>query len=163
MLRRFQIPYLERRGYINMRCAWTLGCPAEIEPLTQAGHHKAEVHAGGDYKTAFEELFPSVKVPELVGVSCCAQFAVTKEKVRERPRSEYARYRRWLLETNLPDSISGRIMEYSWHSRFQIFYLLAVLGISMTPIRCRQKDQRDHPAPHVLPTSPATTSFCIIY
>ena len=33
-----------------------------------------------------------------------------------RPKSDYEDYRRWLLETRLPDDISGRILEYSWHS-----------------------------------------------
>lgn len=116
MLRHFQIPYLEQEGYVNMRCAWQLGCPNEIKPLAEEGEHRAEVHAGGDYKQAFQVLFPGKAVPEYVGVSCCAQFAVTKEKIRERPKSDYERYRKWLLETDLKDSISGRIMEYSWHS-----------------------------------------------
>jgi hypothetical protein len=55
-------------------------------------------------------------VPRQVGVSCCAQFAATKEKIRERPRSEYKRYRQWIMDTELGDSISGRVLEYSWHS-----------------------------------------------
>ena len=100
-----------------MRCAWQLGCPDEIKPLAEEGEHRAEVHAGGDYKQAFQVLFPGEEVPEYVGVSCCAQFAATKEKIRERQRTDYERYRKWLLETDLEDSISGRIMEYSWHRR----------------------------------------------
>ncbi|KAF2502337.1 hypothetical protein BU16DRAFT_554403 [Lophium mytilinum] len=118
MLRHFQIPYLEQEGYVNIRCAWSLGCPEEIKPLGQEGEHRAAVHAGGDYKQAFEVLFPEKEVPKIVGVSCCAQFAVTKEKIRERPKSDYERYREWLLETPLVDSISGRIFEYSWHMVF---------------------------------------------
>jgi hypothetical protein len=62
-------------------------------------------------------LFPGKAVPEAVGVSCCAQFAVTGDKVRQRPKSDYEVYRRWLMETDLPDDISGRVMEYSWHSK----------------------------------------------
>jgi hypothetical protein len=117
MLRHFQLPYLEQQGYVNIRCAWSLGCPSEIKPLEEEGEHRAAVHAGGDYKKAFEVLFPNDKVPEVVGVSCCAQFAVTKEKVKEKPRLEYERLREWLLETELKDSISGRVFEYSWHSK----------------------------------------------
>jgi hypothetical protein len=117
MLRHFQLPYLEQQGYVNIRCAWSLGCPSEIKPLEEEGEHRAAVHAGGDYKKAFEVLFPNQHVPEVVGVSCCAQFAVTKEKVKEKPRLEYERLREWLLETELKDSISGRVFEYSWHSK----------------------------------------------
>jgi hypothetical protein len=116
MLRRFQMPFLEQEGYVNIRCAWSLGCPSEIRPFAEEGEHRAQVHAGGDYKEAFQVLFPGVDVPEYVGVSCCAQFAATKEKIRQRKKSDYERYRDWLLKTDLEDSISGRIMEYSWHS-----------------------------------------------
>ncbi|CBX98751.1 predicted protein [Plenodomus lingam JN3] len=118
MLRRFQLPYLESEGYVNIRCAWTLGCPREIKPYEEEGEHRAAVHAGGSYKMAFEQLFPGVKVPRYVGVSCCAQFAATKEKIRERPVEDYKRWRRWVLETDLEDSLSGRVLEYSWHMMF---------------------------------------------
>lgn len=117
MLRHFQLPYLEEQGYVNIRCAWSLGCPAEIKPLAEEGEHREAVHAGGDYKKAFQTLFPEKKVPKEVGVSCCAQFAATKEKIRERRREDYVRYREWLVNTDLDDSISGRVLEYSWHSK----------------------------------------------
>lgn len=117
MLRHFQLPYLEEQGYVNIRCAWSLGCPAEIKPLAEEGEHREAVHAGGDYKKAFQTLFPGKEVPKEVGVSCCAQFAATREKIRERKKEEYVRYREWLMETELGDSISGRVLEYSWHSK----------------------------------------------
>jgi hypothetical protein len=120
MLRHFQLPYLGSEGYVNIRCAWSLGCPAEIKPLAEEGEHREAVHAGGAYKQAFQHLFPGQEVPESVGVSCCAQFAATGDKIRERERSEYVRYRKWIMETELGDSISGRVMEYSWHSKFSL-------------------------------------------
>jgi hypothetical protein len=119
MLRHFQLPNLEKEGYVNIRCAWTLGCPNEIKPFEEEGENRAAVHAGGSYKRNFELLFPELKVPEKVGVSCCAQFAATKEKIRERKKEDYLRYREWLLKTELDDNISGRILEYSWHSKFR--------------------------------------------
>jgi hypothetical protein len=121
MLRRFQIPYLEQQGYVNIRCAWSLGCPAEIKPLAEEGEHRESVHAGGDYKRAFQILFPGREVPKEVGVSCCAQFAATKEMIRGRKKEEFVHWRQWLLETKLHDSISGRVMEYSWHSKLRCF------------------------------------------
>lgn len=104
-------------GYVNLRCSWILGCPAEIRPLHHGNNGPATEK---DYAQGFQELFPGADVPELVAVGCCAQFAVTREKLRERPRADYERYRRWLLDTPLSDDISGRIMEYSWHSREQL-------------------------------------------
>lgn len=114
MLRNFQMPYLEQQGYVNVRCAWSLGCPGEIHPLSDM--HRDNVHAGEYFKNGFVELFPDMPVPEEVGVSCCAQFAATRSKIQERPRSDYEHYRKWLLETPLRDDMSGRILEYSWHS-----------------------------------------------
>lgn len=118
MLRHFQLPYLEKEGYVNIRCAWSLGCPDEIKPLAEEGEHREAVHAGGDYKQAFQHLFPGQAVPRAVGVSCCAQFAATRETIRRRTKIEYIRYRDWIMDTPLRDSISGRILEYSWHSEF---------------------------------------------
>ena len=45
MLRRLQLPFLEEQGYVNIRCAWSLGCPAEIKPLAEEGEHREAVHA----------------------------------------------------------------------------------------------------------------------
>ncbi|PYI17490.1 hypothetical protein BO86DRAFT_407277 [Aspergillus japonicus CBS 114.51] len=116
VLRNFQLPYLQKQGYVNLRCAWILGCPAEIHPYTDS--HRDDVHVGEYFKNGFKELFPGEEVPEEVGVSCCAQFAVTSWKIRQRPKKDYERFRKWLTETKLPDDLSGRIMEYSWHMIF---------------------------------------------
>ncbi|KAF2126795.1 hypothetical protein P153DRAFT_70073 [Dothidotthia symphoricarpi CBS 119687] len=118
MLHHFQLPYLEQEGYVNIRCVWSLGCPDEIKPLKEEGEHRASIHAGGYYKKAFQELFPDTQVPIRVGVSCCAQFAVTREKIRQKSRETYIRYREWLMNTELGDAISGRVLEYSWHMIF---------------------------------------------
>ena len=119
MLRNVQIPYLEQEGYVNLRCVWTLGCPSEIKPLIESERHREpgeEERTGEMYKDAFMELFPLTPVPEVIGVSCCAQFAVTRSQIKKRPKEDYERYREWLLNTPLKDSVSGRVLEYSWHS-----------------------------------------------
>jgi hypothetical protein len=101
-----------------MRCAWALGCPAEVlldDP--QEDHETSK-----QFRTAFIELFPdraaAGDIPSVVAASCCAQFAITAAKLREKPRSEYERLRDWLINTPLKDDISGRVMEYSWHMFF---------------------------------------------
>jgi hypothetical protein len=39
------------------------------------------------------------------------------------------KYRQWIMDTELGDNISGRIMEYSWHSEFSFFWTpLRILG-----------------------------------
>lgn len=117
-LQRFQIPYLQAEGYVNLRCVWTIGCPAEIRPLEDDGVEQNVVTAKHVYKEGFQELFPEEIVPEVVAVSCCSQFGVTRETIRRRPRSDYTRFRRWLLDTSLDDNLSGRIFEFSWHIIF---------------------------------------------
>ena len=109
-LSRLQLTYILEQGYVNLRCVWTLGCPHEIHPLD---HPADEITSE---TRAFKELFPDAPIPESIGVSCCAQFAVSKATILQRPREEYERYRRWLLETDLEDGLSGRVLEYSWHS-----------------------------------------------
>ncbi|KAJ5148483.1 hypothetical protein N7448_000061 [Penicillium atrosanguineum] len=116
MLRNLQVPYLQKKGYVNLRCVWTLGCPVEIHPLSDG--HRDDVHAGEYFLNAFKELFPSYPVPEEIGTSCCAQLGVNRTVVLSRPKSDYEHFRNWLAATTLTDDLSGRIMEYSWHIIF---------------------------------------------
>lgn len=112
-LSRLQIPYIQEQGYVNLRCVWTLGCPDEIHPLEHpASEITSETSASQVYAASFRELFPDIPIPESIGVSCCAQFAVTRETILKRPIQDYQRYRRWLLETQLEDGLSGRVLEY---------------------------------------------------
>ncbi|KAK9779344.1 hypothetical protein SCAR479_03826 [Seiridium cardinale] len=118
-LRNFQLPYLEQAGYVNLRCVWVIGCPAEIRPIQDENSGEKEPPAAKEvYKASFEELLPELPVPAVVAVSCCSQFGVTRETIRRRPKEDYIRYRQWLLDTPLKDDTSGRIFEFSWHIIF---------------------------------------------
>ncbi|KAL1999455.1 hypothetical protein VTN02DRAFT_4503 [Thermoascus thermophilus] len=128
MIANVQTPFIEEQGYVNLRCTWVLGCPEEIHPFSDT--HREDVHAGEYFRTGYMELFPGAKVPEVVGVSCCAQFGVSRWKVRERPKSDYEHFRKWLKETSLSDELSGRIMEYSWHMIF-----------GMAPVHCPRAEE----------------------
>ncbi|CAG8957474.1 hypothetical protein HYFRA_00011455 [Hymenoscyphus fraxineus] len=120
VLQNLQIPYVLSQGYVNLRCVWILGCPAELQlaPEIVNSPGQASQTTQLEYGKAFGELFPNETLPMVVGVSCCGQFALTREKVRSRSREEYIHWRQWLLETPLDDAISGRIFEYSWHIIF---------------------------------------------
>lgn len=106
-----------------------------IAPPPDEEEISEEARAGTFYKPAFEGLFPGVPVPEVIGASCCAQFAVTADKIRERPKSDYETYRHWLLETKLPDDISGRILEYSWHCKNSSFLFIDLTLTSNSDFR----------------------------
>ncbi|KAF2770865.1 hypothetical protein EJ03DRAFT_269909 [Teratosphaeria nubilosa] len=102
-----------REGYLNMHCgAWALGdCPAGIRP--------AQGLPFTERKQAWEELFPQYPIPAILAQSCCAQFAVSRERVLQIPRDDFIRYRQWLLDTDMPDRISGYIWEYLWQFIFK--------------------------------------------
>ncbi|KAK0615147.1 hypothetical protein B0T17DRAFT_541196 [Bombardia bombarda] len=123
-LRRLKVPYIRSQGYVNLRCVWVLGCPSEIRPHVDAlsadelAVSTAPVNAKYIYKQAFEDLMPGEEVPAVVGVSCCSQFAVSRDAVRHRPKKDYVHMRDWLLKTPLADDLSGRVLEYSWHIIF---------------------------------------------
>lgn len=112
--------HIEQEGYVNLRCAWILGCPSEIKPhVDNVPSKKGEpITAKHVYKSAYEELFPGEAVPESIGVACCSQFAVRRETIWNRKKEDYIRYRDWLLKSPLGDDLSGRVLEYSWHSKF---------------------------------------------
>ncbi|KAI8950093.1 hypothetical protein F4801DRAFT_550303 [Xylaria longipes] len=122
-LRHFRLRHLRANGYVNLRCVWVIGCPAEIRPaLDEAKKDEAKkeekLQAKHIYREAFAELLPEVPVPEVVAVSCCSQFGVTRETIRSRPLADYVRYREWLLATPLDDALNGRVFEFAWHIIF---------------------------------------------
>jgi hypothetical protein len=82
MLQQFRMPHLFETGYVNLRCAWILGCPIEIRPEEESKRVFApeeRENTGYHYKKAFEELFPEEKLPYAIGIPCCSQFAVSRD------------------------------------------------------------------------------------
>ena len=59
-------------------------------------------------------LFPDERIPETLASPCCAQFAVTRQAILQRPKSDYERLREWLQGTLLSDAVSGRVLEKLW-------------------------------------------------
>ncbi|KAI9820900.1 MAG: hypothetical protein M1832_003533 [Thelocarpon impressellum] len=107
-LRTLRIEHVQRAGYANLRCAWDPGC---------APAHRANAHVT---PALWAELFNTTEAaaPAEVAAACCAQFAVSRDRVRARPRDFYERTRAWLLDTDLTDAKSGRVMEFLWHVIF---------------------------------------------
>ncbi|KAF3902997.1 hypothetical protein ABW20_dc0107222 [Dactylellina cionopaga] len=116
-IRNLRLSYLSEVGFLPLRCTWALGCPAELRPTNPHSTRTDDRSRTEEtYAEAFEILFPNMTIPDAVGTPCGGQFAVTRSKIHERPLEDYERYRQWLMDTELPDNISGRILEYSWHS-----------------------------------------------
>lgn len=66
----------------------------------------------------WEEIHPGAPIPPSISGICCAQFAVSRDRIRQVPLERFIHYRRWLLETTMDDQFSGRIFEYIWHYIF---------------------------------------------
>lgn len=77
-----------------------------------------------EYAFEFTNLFPGVALPEVVGVPTGNQFAVSRDKILERPREDYIKYRQWLMKTPLEDEVANKILGYSWHSKLSLFKYL---------------------------------------
>jgi hypothetical protein len=109
-----------RMGYMNTRCHLDPGCPDWIH-LDRPEEEYDEVHKAEEkYFTlsVWRELHPFTPIPKALSQPCCAQFAVSGERIRARPKAEYEHYRNWLLHTTLEDTFAGRIMEYTWQVIF---------------------------------------------
>ncbi len=113
--------HIMRQGYFNTRCHLDPGCPNWLHidqwKWKYDSYHKPEESALTS--TLFHDLFgKDIPVPSSISQACCAQFAVSGQRIRQRPKSDYLHYRDWLLNTPLADGTSGRIMEYSWQYIF---------------------------------------------
>jgi hypothetical protein len=126
-MRNLQLPFIQRNGYVNLRCNWNPGCKGEhrfnkhvtdqiwwdvfegtsTPPLNTSSHWEVE-YGGQKY----------VRKPDEIGAACCAQFAVSRDQVQKRPLNDYVKIRQWILDTELNDASSGRVMEFLWHVIF---------------------------------------------
>ncbi|KAI4179742.1 MAG: hypothetical protein LQ348_005334 [Seirophora lacunosa] len=121
-LRALRIPFVQKNGYTNLRCNWNPGCEL---PHRKNKHITPEIWRevfAGVSRSAFSLKEKGVKeeeyLPEEVGAACCAQFAVSRERVLHRPLSDYESFRKWIFDTNLDDAKSGRVLEFLWHIIF---------------------------------------------
>lgn len=115
-LRKLNIDFVQRNGYANLRCLLSPGCPSEIQPARISEGEVGMVEQA--YAEAWKYIFQNTNVPDVIATPCCAQFAVSRKQIRQRPKEFYVRARDWVLTTDLDDATSGRILEYMWHIMF---------------------------------------------
>ena len=116
MIRRLSNEHVVRSGFVNMRCSWAPGCPAWLYfNSTEDVMGKQEESS---LARSWRELFPLESIPPYLAQPCCAQFAVSSQRILSIPKSRFAFYRDWMMKTPLTDYVSGRIMEYSWQYIF---------------------------------------------
>lgn len=116
MVKKLSLPRVWRQGFVNMRCNWYPGCPDWMHPSeTERNMFKQEEVL---LAKSWSELFPLDPVPSILAQPCCAQFALSRERIQAKPHAQYLWYRNWLFSTKLADSMSGRIWEYIWQFVF---------------------------------------------
>ncbi|KAJ6185930.1 hypothetical protein N7519_007231 [Penicillium mononematosum] len=126
-MRNLQLDFVQQNGYVNLRCNWNPGCK---------GVHRFNGHVTEQVwmevfdgtstpplnaSSTTDQEFPGQKYlrkPAEIGAACCAQFAVSREQIQKRPLEDYIRFRQWVIDTELSDAKSGRVMEFLWHVIF---------------------------------------------
>ena len=120
MLKRLNHERVARMGYMNLRCHHEPGCPDWIHMDRPGGdfdfyRKPEEIHWR---RHIWEEIHPGAPIPPSISGICCAQFAVSRDRIRQVPIERFHHYRNWLMTTSIPDQYSGRILEYIWHYMF---------------------------------------------
>ncbi|KAH8664016.1 hypothetical protein BX600DRAFT_512091 [Xylariales sp. PMI_506] len=117
-LSRLNLDEVAKRGYVNLRVSWHDACPDWIDTTAtvKVSSKVEEPLMAGAFRANFG---PDVDVPRFLGSPCCSQFAVTRETVHRRPRNQYAKSMRWLIETDMTDYIAGRTWEHMWSWLFK--------------------------------------------
>lgn len=116
LLQHLSLAHVAKVGYTSLRCTWTPGCPVGLRPDIKVFDGIFGIQS--EYAKTFALLFPERDLPDEIGSPCCAQFGVSRKKVRERPVRDYERVRQWIWDTDLAAGRSGRVLEYLWHILF---------------------------------------------
>jgi hypothetical protein len=115
MIRNLSNERIMREGYVNMRCDLDPGCPTVLDYHGTFGEDEIWKSAIVDF---LQELNPGQPVPKQMSQPCCAQFAVSRERIKETSLEQYVFYRDWLMGLPGSDHDTGRTWEYLWHYVF---------------------------------------------
>ncbi|KAF2195458.1 hypothetical protein K469DRAFT_744035 [Zopfia rhizophila CBS 207.26] len=120
IVKRLNHDRVARLGYMNVRCHHEPGCPDWIHMDRPGGDFDFFKKPEEIYwrRHIWEEIHPGAPIPPSISGICCAQFAVSRERIQMVPRERFIHYRKWLIETTMDDQFSGRIFEYIWHYIF---------------------------------------------
>jgi hypothetical protein len=115
MIRNLRSEWVTRKGYVNLRCNLDPGCPTILNYHGTFGEDKIWKSAIVDF---LHILDPGRPLPDEMSQPCCAQFAVSRERIKETSLKQYVFYRDWLLGLSGSDHDTGRTWEYLWHYIF---------------------------------------------
>ncbi|KAL5337133.1 hypothetical protein BJX70DRAFT_409416 [Aspergillus crustosus] len=140
-LRALQLDFVQREGYVNLRCNRNPGCMETGKPnqhvteeifteifggtstpplnaTTSPAQSQSDSNEDPLQPNNTKQKLTPIPFPTQISTACCAQFAVSRAQVHQRPREDYIQIRQWVIDTELSDAASGRVMEYLWHVVF---------------------------------------------
>ncbi|QIX02096.1 hypothetical protein AMS68_007613 [Peltaster fructicola] len=121
ILKRLRHESADRVGFANLKCSHFPGCPLLLEPLTPSPKDLKKNNIRARFPDVYQHFFNTTRaeVPEAIGAACCAEFVVSRDRIRKRSRAEYERMLEW-LERNEVDSArdAGWVFEVTWHIIF---------------------------------------------
>ena len=119
LLSRLNLSTVKRKGYVNLRCSHTPGCPTAVRPFDSFYKEKDNL-VYSQFDRLYMELFnvSISQVPDEIGGVCCSQFAVTRERIRGRRKEEYVWMREWASRSSLDNIGVGSVFEMLWHVVF---------------------------------------------
>ena len=115
-LKALRFQHINATGFVNLRCSLNPGCPLGVNPLDPTEQDTRNKDTRAFFAEIYMELFdvPRERVPRHIGNVCCAQFAVTRARILQRPRSDYERMLRWADRTQEGDFGVGWVFEKLW-------------------------------------------------
>lgn len=120
VLSNLRIDTVQIKGYVNLRCHSYPGCPSSVFPKNPT---EVDIR-NNDTRAHFVEIYMDIfnvkeaEVPAAIGGVCCAQFAVSRKRILQRPKEDYVRMRDWILSTELDTFGVGWVFEMMWHIVF---------------------------------------------
>ncbi|CAG8919468.1 unnamed protein product [Penicillium salamii] len=124
VLENLRIEAVEAKGYLNLRCLHSPGCPSHVHPNNPTAIDIKNRDTRAYLAQIYKELFGADKpVPDVIGGICCAQFAASRDQIRRRPKSDYERMMNWVDKgsAQLVDSYGvGWVFEVVWHIVFSM-------------------------------------------
>ena len=116
VLKSLRFQHITATGFVNLRCSSFPGCPVSVNPLDPTEYDIRNKDTRAFFAEIYMELFdvPRGNVPRHIGNVCCAQFAVTRARILQRPRSDYERMLRWVDHTHEGDFAVGWVFEKLW-------------------------------------------------
>lgn len=121
-LRHFRFEAVKAKGYVNLRYKLDPGCPVGVNPLSPTETDIRDKDPRSLFADFYMQLFqvPREMVPEHIGNVCCGPFAVSRERILARPKSDYKRMLEWAdgSRDSIDNFAVGWVFEKIWHIIF---------------------------------------------